>query len=286
MTVQDAHTVAYFDKTPVTCSACKASVDWWATVLREVRDNFMMNQAFGLVGARSTIFRITLRPGERTRYSLSDHGIPADARVLYVNYTPGGNLFPAELHGNVATRRHARNEMVLWPIPLTGLGEPRPTDVDVMVSWVPHLQLDASWRNLVDAFEAYASGSYHLAVMPANVAVEAALSVFLFEYLNRYVAGDSVKRFLDEAATYSHQLNVVLPLIAALCRTPDLPNHIRGLLNRLRRLRNQIAHDGALDPSLSAADAAELLCAALFGFRYVGLVQSRLARSTSSTPVT
>lgn len=281
MTIQDAYTVAYFDKGPVVCPACSADLDWWATILREVRENFMMNQAFGPVGAQSVVFRITLRSGERTQYKLSDHGIPTDARVLYVNYTPAGPLFPVELHGNVATRRFVRNEITLWPVPLANPADARPTDVNVLVSWVPHSQLDTSWGNLVDAFEAYASGSYDSAVVPANVAVEAALSVFLFEYFSQYAAGDSVKHFLDDAATYSHQLNVVLPLVSALGGAPELPDHIRGLLNRLRRLRNQIAHDGKLETSLSQAETAELLCSALFGFRYVGLVQSRLARAAT-----
>lgn len=278
MTIQDAYTVAYFDKAPVRCPACSAELDWWATILREVRENFMMNQAFGPVGAQSVVFRIALRPGERTQYKLSDHGLPPDARILYVNYTPEGPLFPVELHGNVPTRRAVRNETTLWPVPPLNPADARPTEVNVLVSWVPHSQLDASWGSLVDAFEAYASGTYHSTVVPANVAVEAALSVFLFEYLGRYAASDSVKRFLDDAATYSHQLNVVLPLVSAQGGAPGLPDHIRGHLNRLRRLRNQIAHDGKPETSLSQAETAELLCAALFGFRYVGLVQSRLAK--------
>lgn len=281
MTIQDAYTVAYFDKAPIPCPACKADLDWWAVVLREIRDNFMMNQAFGPVGARSVLFQITLQPGERAHYKLSDHGILVDARVLYVNYTPKGPLFRVELHGNVATRRFVRNKITLWPVPPTNPAEASSTEVNVLVSWVPHSQLDASWGNLVDAFEAYASGSYHSAVVPANVAVEAALSVFLFEYLIRYAAGDSVKRFLDDAATYSHQLNVVLPLVSALGGMPESPEHIRGLLNRLRRLRNQIAHDGRLETPLSPAETAEFLCSALFGFRYVGLVHSRLAKGAT-----
>lgn len=278
ITIQDTYTTEYFDKKSVVCPSCNAVLDWWATVLREVRENFMMNQAFGPVGAQSVIFRITLRPGERTQYKLSDHGIPSDAKVLYVNYTPEGTLFPVELHGNVPTQRSLRSEVTLWPVPFGSAAETKTTDVNVLVTWVPHSQLDESWGNLVDAFEAYAAGSYHSAVVPANVAVEAALSVFLFEYLARYAGRDRVKRFLEDAATYSHQLNVLLPFVSALGGVPELPHHIRGLLNRLRELRNQIAHNGKLETLLSQGEAAELLCSALFGFRYVGLVQSRLAR--------
>ena len=281
ITIQDIYTTAYFDKKPVLCPRCNAALDWWATVLREVRENFMMNQAFGPVGAQSVVFQITLRPGERTQYKLSDHDIPSDAKVLYVNYTPEGSLFPVELHGNLATRRPLRSEVTLWPVPFASAADTKTTNVNVLVTWVPHSQLDVSWGNLVDAFEAYAAGNYHSAVVPANVAVEAALSVFLFEYLARHAARDRVKRFLDDAATYSHQLNVLLPLVSALGGAPEIPDHIRGLLNRLRDLRNEIAHHGKLETPLSQGEAAELLCSALFGFRYVGLVQSRLAKGAT-----
>lgn len=281
ITIQDSYTTDYFEKKPIACPSCNSAVDWWATVVQEVRENFMMNQAFGPVGARSAIFRIILRPGERTQYKLSDYGIPTDAKVLYVNYTPEGKLFPIELHGNVPTWRFSRNEVTVWPLPSGNDVETEVTHVNVMVTWVPHSHLDESWANLVEAFEAYATGNFQSAIVPANVAVEAALSIFLFEYMSRYAGHDRVKRFLVDAATYSHQLNVVLPLVSALGSLPQLPGHIRGLLNRLRDFRNQMAHDGKLEGPLAPNETAELLCAALFGFRYVGLIQSRLREASN-----
>jgi hypothetical protein len=127
---------------------------------------------------------------------------------------------------------------------------------------------------------AVGSGVFSFRSFPTVSCTVSSLNVFLFGYLGRYAAGESVKHFLDDAATYSHQLNVVLPLVAALGGAPRLPDHIRGLLNRLRRLRNQIVH-GKLKTPLSQAEIAELLCSALFAFRYVDLVQSRLAKGTT-----
>ena len=102
--------------------------------------------------------------------------------------------------------------------------------------------------------------------------------MFLFGYLaRRTISNAYIKPFLDDAATYSHQLNVLLPLVAEWSRVPHLPDHIRGALNRLRRLRNDIAHRGKPEALLTPAEAAEVLCAALFGFRYVGFLQSRIA---------
>jgi len=95
------------------------------------------------------------------------------------------------------------------------------------------------------------------------------LSVFLFGYLaRRTISNAHIKPFLDDAATYSHQLNVLLPLVAEWSRMA---------LNRLRRLRNDIAHRGKPEALLTPAEASEVLCAALFGFRYVGFLQSRIA---------
>lgn len=279
--IQDRHTTDYFEGTRALCPACGTSLDWWTTVLREIRENFMLNQAFGPIGARQALFSITLHPGERTHYKVSDHGIPADAKILYVNYTPEGPLHPAEIQGgNIPTRPPIRHEVTVWPVPLTDREVTDAVKVNVLVSWVPHSPLDASWGNLVTAFEAYVAADYDAAIVPANVAVEAALSVFLFDYLARHkIANEHLRPFLDDAATYSHQLNVLLPLIAEWSHAPRLPDHIRGALNRLRRLRNDVAHRGKPETPLLQAEAAELLCAALFGFRYIGFVQSRVASS-------
>ena len=271
----------FFEGRPISCPECQASLDWWATLLREIRENFMLNQAFAPIGARLAIFPITLNLGQRTHYKLSDYGVPADAKVLWVNYTPNAPVLPAELpSGNMSTVRPNRHEVTVWPVPWENQTVSGPVNVDVFVCWVPHSLLDASWTNLVTAFEAYGSGDYSAAIVPANVAVESALSVFLFGYLASHnIANTNIKPFLDDGATYGHQLNVLLPLVADWAHVPRLHDHIRGSLNRLRGLRNDIAHRGKPEVPLTQADTAEVLCAAFFGFRYIGFVQSRLQAS-------
>lgn len=128
----------------------------------------------------------------------------------------------------------------------------------------------------MDAFGAYYSHQYQSGIVPANVAIEARLSRLLTSFLERFVSRDGTKRFLDDAATYSHQLNVLLPVIAHMRGVPVLPDNIRGQLNRLRDFRNEIAHTGRTEHELTNDDAANCFCAALFGFHYINLIEPNI----------
>lgn len=268
----------YLSGQKLTCPECSESLDWWSVVLHEIRDNFMFNQAFAPIGARSTIFKVTLKPGELTHYKFSDHGIPSNAKVLYVNYapyTPGGSgLFPLEFHGNIPTRRLIGDKVTIFPMPLGDGAANVETEVSVCATWIPHTADDNAWLSLVDAFEAYTADRYEAAIVPANVAVESTLSRFLAEYMTQYSSRKRIDDFLANAATYSYQLNIIIPLVVSLAGFAKLPDDIRGQLNRLRDLRNQISHHGATDKPLTKEDVAEVLCAALFGFRYVRLIEA------------
>lgn len=54
---------------------------------------------------------------------------------------------------------------------------------------------------------------------------------------------------------------------------PQLPGDLRGLLNRLRGLRNDIAHSGTFKNPITRAQAAECLCAAFFGVEYLRMIE-------------
>jgi hypothetical protein len=110
-------------------------------------------------------------------------------------------------------------------------------------------------------------------VIPANVAVEARLSRLLTSFLEQFVSKKRSASFLEEAATYSHQLNVLLPVFAALRGVPQLPDRIQGSLKTLRTYRNDIAHKGAPKKPIQQNDMANCLCAALFAFHYLNLIE-------------
>jgi hypothetical protein len=141
---------------------------------------------------------------------------------------------------------------------------------------------DQSRDSMVQAFESYSHQRYPSMIVPASSAVESALSGLLSRQLPSLVSKRRADDFPDAAASYSHRLNVLLPMIAHYNGIPQLPPDVHAALGRLRVLRNDLARGGVASSTLDAGAAAELLCGALFGFRYLRYVEGRLAPSVSA----
>jgi hypothetical protein len=267
----------YFATSEIPCPFCKRPLDLWDVLLKEIREVWPLN-VFALVGAQGVITTIRLLPDEPFKLSLTDLAIPRDAKILDINYTSqDGSLIALESQTNNPHRfiHDIRHEIVLHPVPFR-YGEPKTeTTVLVSITWVPHTANDEAWENLINACRAYYSHQFWSAVMPANVAVEARLARLLTSFLEQFVGRERVNRFLEDAATYSYQLNVLLPVFAELRRIPQLPDKIRGHLNSLRSLRNAIAHKGTIQPPCQE-DIANSLCAALFAFHYLNLIEEQI----------
>lgn len=279
-----SYALEYFEGKKLTCLRCGTAFDWWDAILRLLKDVFSKFYAFSALQAKFTLLQVMLPPGKRTLVRFSEHGVPANARILHVSYTPiGGEAFPVETHSNDPVRHFVPSAVNLFPVPNVS-GHTTDQEVTIAVLWVENAGQDEAWQNLIDAVEAFAQGRYAAMVVPANVAVEAILRKCLFECLEGIASKDRLKTFFREAATYSHQLNVLQPLLALIARAPKLPNHIRGHLNRLRDLRNDLAHDGTSEVPLDKKAAAECLCGALFGFQYVRLVHPLLLKGIKKQP--
>lgn len=275
--VKSIYIEKYFKDEPISCTKCNSAIDWWKTIQHAIKENFMLNQAFSTLEAKTNLIDLHLEPNTRTKIKLSESGIPSDARILYINYTPqGGGLFPIEIHGNVPHRRIQGEEIWIYPIPISNYDSVSTTKVAVMITWVKHSVDENSLVNITDAFECYSTSQYQDSIVPANVAVESALSRLLSTYISEMVSKKRTEDFLANVATYSSQLNIVLPLIVKLKGLPVLPDSIRGLLNKLRDLRNQIAHNGNVESELTKTDTADVLCAALFGLKYILLIEAEL----------
>ncbi len=114
----------------------------------------------------------------------------------------------------------------------------------------------------------------------ANVAIEARLARLLTSFLEQFVGKERTNRFLEQGATYSYQLNVLLPVFSSLRGVKPLPDLIRGHLNELRAYRNDISHKGVPSKKLDQNNMANCICAALFGFHYLNLIESSFLNST------
>ncbi len=266
------------------CPGCGTHNDNWRLVLEGLAFEWPLGGGLApaLVGARGVAIRMELEPSEVVSIDFETFGLPQDARVVSVNYTPvGGSVFPVELHGNQPDRRFPK-QVSLYGRPI-GSGAHQPTILNVFVTWIPSSQTDLN--ALASAVEAYSADRFSDVIVPANVAVESALDRLMADFLSSAVSSKRVDDFLAGAATYGHQLNVLLPALTRRLGIAQLPDIIRGKLNRLKALRNQLAHRGQLDSTPDRSETAACLCAAFFGVNYVRFVRPLLLSPASTSQV-
>jgi hypothetical protein len=203
---------------------------------------------------------------------LTLEGVPADAEIVHLNLTSTGSAIPLLLHANEVIRDPMGPKFHLYGRAHSHMNEGK--TLSMSATWFVRQVDDTAVRHLVDAARHYVAKRYDSVVVPLNIAAESALAPVVGEALRTFSTREHVERFLRDAQ-YSHQLNVLLNVVAHLVRAPELPASIRSVLNRLRKLRNEIAHSGRCKPQ-SPEDAAEHLAAALFAVRYAQLLQGLL----------
>jgi hypothetical protein len=158
-------------------------------------------------------------------------------------------------------------------------------DVAASVTWVPsHDDYKESWIYLTEAFDAWASQKYWNVILPAYVAFEIALMRFVKTAMERRLSKERISDFVRDGLTSSVALNVILPLLCDLSSVKRLPDPIRGDLNRLRKLRNELVHDGLGKDAVSKQLASELLCATVFAFEYLRYAESSLLGIPAKPP--
>lgn len=264
----------YFTRGSVECQICHTHVDVWEAARSAVQwaASFIGLQA---LGAHRTNFLFPLAAGEGKELDLTAYGIPKNATVLSINYTPqGGNCLPTEAHGNTPRRRIIGTTIHLYGRPIVGSSDP-PGLIAVGVNWVHHDESSEAWFYLVDAMEALATRRYWHVILPAHAAVEISIMPVVRQTLEKHLSKSRVEAFSDELS-YSSALNAVLPLLCKFAKVPTLPDAILGELNRLRKLRNDFVHEGITEEAVSEKLAAEMLCASVFGFEYARYVRPQL----------
>ena len=282
----------YFRTGAATCPACGKKVDFWAMATEFVDKEFVNEWiAFRSVGAVVSHRSYELLPGTIVAVSLSDLGVPEDAEVLSVGISTIGVGDSKPVFPCLAVQ----NGLILDPFPrefvLYGRGTGEPTArsfAQVSVKWHPVSELEVSYHHLADAARRFAAKKYLAMVVPANIAVEAALTPVLNRWVRQYCGPDDADRFLSgHGASYAHQLRVVSRISARTLGLPEMPGRLRNLIDELRSYRNEIVHRGRLDhkkQALTYSKALLFLIAASFGVEYARFLRRALDGSNAGSP--
>ncbi|MGO9642224.1 MAG: hypothetical protein ACLP1Y_13090 [Candidatus Acidiferrales bacterium] len=230
--------------------------------------------ALHALGAQQTSFLFDLARGEHKELDLAAQGVPEDAKILRLIFTSqGGDCFAQLTHANVAIPRFVGPKVHVYGLPHEGGAAGVKTAA--MVVWIRESDSADSRLYLADAFDAMASHRYWNVILPAHIGFEVALMPVVGNFLARRVGNDRVDDFLNNGLSLSAALNVLLPLIGQILAARPMPDEIRGKLNQLRRLRNQLAHEGLPRDSVTEGLAAEMLVASMFGIEYVRFLRAR-----------
>jgi hypothetical protein len=269
---------AWFEHSNVRCAHCGERFDLWQVVLETAtRRSPLGAWALASLGAGQTSLLLTIETGKGYSVKLTDYGIPADAKILRRNYTSqGGDVTTMEWHGNSPPLRFPGTVLNLLGVPLGEGPLPRTGRVSINVVWIRSGESDA-WPYLVTAFEAAAAGDYAPSLVFAQSAVEVLMMPLIEQRIRRHASAERVKNFMRDSLTYSHALNVLLPYLCGEIGVAQMPDAIRGALNKMRKKRNDIIHEGTKTADVTANDATEGLCAAAFGFEYMRYVGPALS---------
>jgi hypothetical protein len=147
--------------------------------------------------------------------------------------------------------------------------------VHIRVLWV-HQDKEDGWAYIVDALDALALQDNARVIVPAQSAVEVALMPVIHQLLERHSSKSNVERFMGDRLTFGDVINVFLPFLCAQADIPTMTEDIRGAMTKLRKLRNDLVHEGKRRASITTGEAIEALAAAVFAFEYVKFARPQL----------
>lgn len=272
----------YFEGREICCrnSDCGRPVDLWEATVADMRRPGASFFRIISLGAKSTMFQTDFASRETKEIDLTQYGVPAEATILNVNFTPygvegGASCLPLLVHGNTAYPRSVGTKFWVYARPNIGVPE-GVARVGISVKWVSDDSGCVSWVYLVDAFEALSAQRYWSVVVPSYVAFEIGLMPLVREALERFASSERVRAFVRNDLSSSSALNILLPTLCGLVGAPLLPAAIRGELNRAREVRNDLVHKGVAKTAVDEKTAAVSLCASIFGLEYINYIRPRL----------
>lgn len=265
----------YFYQKPISCPHCKSMLNLWDMLINFLELGYS-TYVYALIGGINSTIKLLLKPNETITLDFEKLGMPKGAKILHLGYTPNApGLFPVELHGNTPLRYIIPKKILIFGRPVGETDFEKEVPVIVGVDWVPMNDDNDIWYNLIEAFEALGKGQFTSTIIPANVTVEAKLYSIMVNYFENICGKERSIDFLNNAATYSYQLNVLLPLLSDKISFPNLPTSIVGNLNRLRNLRNELAHKGST-AVFEKKECITLLLSTFFCMSYLILFEKKL----------
>jgi len=211
--------------------------------------------------------RLTLRRDEPAILDLSELGVPSDADVLGVYFTPITDMANGFLQPGLRAQRIVQGQPIphhleLHPIAIFG-GSDR-TDVEVYCVWVPPQQKDLA--PLAVAMISYEARHYEEVIVPSCIVFEQKLKSELTNYFAKHEVNAGAAKNLLRAASFGHQLHAILPALMATVGAPKMPKELTSALSEMKKRRDKISH-GRI--AVDRESAARAITASLFGYRYL-----------------
>lgn len=260
---------------PIDCPECGVELGW-STVLDSIRNDFAFTYATNLIGANQTLGKLEISPYEVTKLDLNDLQIPTSARILSINTTPTDAIALSEFFGNDLRHGEIPHQTPLIGVVLGERGPEPPVEVNVSVHWFAEERARRSKLRLLDACEMFDQHCYKDVLLPAHVAVEIELNKVVRRLISDDMANKRLDNFLVDAG-YGHLLNAVLPPLVTAHELPKLQDSIRGQLNRLKGLRNDVVHGNELGENPNRQTVSKVLAAAIFGHQYLRHLQFEMS---------
>jgi hypothetical protein len=110
---------------------------------------------------------------------------------------------------------------------------------------------------IVDALDALALRDNARVIVPAQSAVEVTLMPVVHQLRERHSSKGNVEGFMGDRLTFGDVINIVLPFLCAQADIPTMTEDIRGAMTKLRKLRNDLVHEGKRRASITTGEAIE-----------------------------
>jgi len=278
------------------CPRCRKDVDVWdiATSILDknpIRD--LMDTILDFAGFKGMIGSIGIRPFLITTINLHDQGLPEDAVIIRINYTPEGSrlgTFPLEMHGNTPNRNFVSPKLSLYGS-VGGLShtEVRPgeygadiskvdlanfTKVNVYIIYMSIENLDLPAEYLYYAANEYLKESWREMIINVSIAAEVSVSRVCESYWLKVFKGSDVEKL--QKTDYRTKLFYHLPLAAHCVGENKIDKPIRKALQELLEHRNQLMHLGNFKTKPPIKQLNKMIMAVFFLREYTNKLIDKL----------